>query len=194
MKNKILIGIAVILIAFLAYKAFHTPNHGFGGASLSCSDGTATCLPTLELTGSTNTSLNSLQVDTGASSFAGATSFAGASTLTSTFKLGTSGTVQSNQIATTCSPIADVSITSSSTGYAYCTGVTGVTSADSVLAQFSTSTANFVASTDNFWIVSAKASTTAGAIDFLVYNGTNQSRAPSTAGRSASTTVIRAGH
>lgn len=116
-----------------------------------------------------------------------------ASTTITALKIGQAGTQLANSVTTTCSPVADNSITATSTGYAYCTGVTGVTSADSVVAMFSTSTQAFVLITDNFWIISAKASTTPGAVDFLIYNGTGKNAAPSAVGRSASTTVIRAG-
>lgn len=118
----------------------------------------------------------------------------GTAIFNSTFQLGSSGTVQTNQITTTCAAKADNSITATTTGYAYCTGVTGVTSADNIIAQFATSTAGYVFTTDNFYVVSAKASSTAGAIDLLVYNGTGKTQAPSVAGRTASTTVIWASH
>ena len=108
-------------------------------------------------------------------------------------QVGSSGTAQVNQVSKTCSPIADNSITATTTGYAYCLGVTGVTSADNVLAQFATSTVG-IGLGDVWTVVSAKASTTAGAIDLLVYNGTGKSQAPSASGREASTTVIWAFH
>lgn len=123
------------------------------------------------------------------------TSTAGASSFQGTFQIGSSGSALSNVVDTTCSPKADVSIVASSTGYAYCTGVTGVTSADTVvLAQFSTSTANFSLPADGFAIVSAKASSTAGVIDFLVMNNSGKAAVPSAVGRSASTTAIHASH
>jgi hypothetical protein len=118
----------------------------------------------------------------------------GALSTTGTLQVGSAGTQQSNQINTTCSPKADVSIAATSSGYAYCTGVTGVTSADNVDATFSTSTAGWLLTKDNFWIISAKASTTAGAVDFMVYNGTGAAAVPSAVGRAASTTVVQAGH
>lgn len=95
---------------------------------------------------------------------------------------------------TTCVVKADGSITATTSGYAYCTGVTGVTSSDNVLAQFATSTANWVLGSDAFNIVSAKASTTAGAIDFLIANWTGKNAAPSAVGQAASTTVIYVFH
>lgn len=120
--------------------------------------------------------------------------FSGAVTHSGTLKVGSSGTAQTNYISTTCAPKADNSIAATSTGYMYCTGVTGVTSADFVVAEFATSTAAFTLTKDNFWIISAQASTTAGAVDFLVYNGTGAAAVPSAVGRAASTTVVRAGH
>lgn len=124
-----------------------------------------------------------------------ASAFSGAMTLTSSFKLGSSGTAQVNQVVTTCSMKANNSINATSTGYAYCTGVTGVTSSDYVSANFATSTAAaLVLGSDNWSIVSAQASTTAGAIDFILYNGTGANAVPSAVGRMASTTVVRAAH
>lgn len=125
---------------------------------------------------------------------AGTVSNSGNTSLTGTLTVGASGTAQSNQVNTTCSMKADNSITASSTGYAYCTGVTGVTSADFVNAVFSTSTLGFAMTNDGWEILSAKASTTAGAIDFILYNDTGRTVAPSAAGRMASTTDIWAGH
>ena len=119
--------------------------------------------------------------------------FSGALSLTSTFKLGSSGTAQANQVVTTCSPQANVSIAASTTGYAFCTGVTGVTSSDYVIAQFATSSARSNIPQDNFTIVGAIASSTAGAIDLIVANWTGVAAVPSAVGRAASTTVIRAG-
>lgn len=116
-----------------------------------------------------------------------------AAVFNSTFKLGSGGTAQANQVRTTCSPKADVSIAASTTGYAFCTGVTGVTSADNVLAQFATSTAGFVMN-DNWYVVGAQSSTTAGAIDLEVYNASGKAQAPSASSRTGSTTVISAGH
>lgn len=113
---------------------------------------------------------------------------------TGTFQVGSSGTAQANQITTTCSPKADVSIAATSTGYAYCTGVTGVTSSDNVLAQFATSTVGLKVAADDFWVVSAKASSTAGSIDLVIYNGSGKNAAPSAVGQAASTTVIHASH
>jgi hypothetical protein len=114
---------------------------------------------------------------------------------TGTEQVGASGTAKANDIATTCSMKADVSIAASSTGYAHCTGVTGVTSADtSMVAMISTSTLGWRQYLDNIEIVSAKASTTAGAIDFILYNGTGVANVPSAVNKTGSTTAIRASH
>lgn len=111
---------------------------------------------------------------------------------TGSFQLGSSGTAQVNSVVTTCSMTANVSITASSTGYAFCSGVTGVTSSDYVLAGFSTSTAVFLVG-DQWIIQSARASTTAGVIDFSLLNLTGGTAVPSLVSRIGSTTVIRAG-
>lgn len=95
-----------------------------------------------------------------------------------------------HMLTATCSLIADNSITATSTGYAYCTGVTGVTSSDNVLALFSTSTLGQNVVSEGFSIVSAKASSTAGAIDFLIRNESGRAVAPSAAGRIGSTTQL----
>ena len=114
--------------------------------------------------------------------------------LSSTFKVGTSGTAQSNQVSITCSPKLDASINATTTGYGFCTGVTGVTSSDFVFAEFATSTVGSTVAADNFAIVSAKASTTAGAIDFIIANNSGKNAVPSAVGRVGSTTVIWASH
>lgn len=114
-------------------------------------------------------------------------------TTSGTITIGSSGTAQSNQVVTSCSLIANNSILATTSGYAYCTGVTGVTSSDYVMASFSTTT-QALAITDNWIIFNAKASSTAGAIDFWLYNATGGNRTPSASSRIGSTTVIRAGH
>src|SRR3990167_1328239 len=70
----------------------------------------------------------------------GALNVSGAAAITGTLAVGSSGTAVANQVVRTCSMIANGSINATSTGYAYCTGVTGVTSSDYVLAAFATST------------------------------------------------------
>lgn len=111
---------------------------------------------------------------------------------TNTIQVGSSGTAQSNQVTATCAAVLNSSITASSTGYGYCTGVTGVTSSDNVLAQFSTSTLGALLPAEGFWITSAKASSTSGAIDFIIYNGSGATAVPSAVGQIGSTTVIHA--
>ena len=112
---------------------------------------------------------------------------------TSTSQLGVSGTARSNVVITTCSLKADNSITATTSGYAYCTGATGITSSDYVLASFSTSTA-LRAITDNWIIFNAKASSTAGTVDLWLYNATGNTRAPSASSQIGSTTVLYATH
>ncbi len=114
-------------------------------------------------------------------------------TTTGTETIGASGTAQANQVVTSCSMVANLSIVASSTGYADCVGVTGVTSSDNVLASFA-STTGTLAQKDNWQIISAKASTTAGAIDFVLYNETGANAVPSAVSKIASTTSIFAGH
>ncbi len=178
-SEKILLVVGIALVLIVGYLVTHPKIKLFGANQCG---GIQTCLASIELTGAANGATNTLQIDAGAENNAG------------TFQLGASGSIQSNQVNTTCSPKADVSITATSSGYAYCLGVAGVTSTDQVDAQFSTSTANFVLTTDEFFIMSAKSSTTPGAIDFLVYNGTGKNNVPSAVGRAASTTTVQAGH
>lgn len=105
--------------------------------------------------------------------------------------IGASGTARVNDIDTTCSMVEDASAGATSTVYAYCTGVTGVTSSDTIIASFASSTAVM---TDQWIIAGAKASTTAGAIDFRLVNLTGTARAMSAASVIGSSTVIKAGH
>ena len=118
----------------------------------------------------------------------------GLATFSGTAKFGADGTVLDNQILTTCSMKADNSITATTSGYAYCTGVTGVTSSDYVQASFATSTKGHSAFAENFVILDAYASTTAGAIDFRILNLSGADATMSANGRLGSTTVIRAGN
>lgn len=112
---------------------------------------------------------------------------------TGTLQVGSSGTAQVNQVVTSCTPLnTNTSIAATSTGYIYCTGVTGLTSADIVVAQFATS--SLAAVTSNFVIVGSKASTTAGAVDMIVLNLTGAARAISAASKIASTTNLFIGH
>lgn len=113
--------------------------------------------------------------------------------ITGGFTLGSSGTTQVNQIVGSCAMKADVSIAATTTGYAYCTGVTGVTSSDTVVANFASST-GAIAYADNWIITNAKASTTAGAIDFVLFNLTGTANVPSVVSKIGSTTAIRAAH
>ena len=117
-----------------------------------------------------------------------------ASTTITALKIGQTGTGQSHSVVTTCSMKADISIAATSTGYAYCTGVTGVTSSDKVQATFATSTLGFSTVLESWVIVSANASSTAGSIDFMLLNLTGAAAAPSANGRIGSTTVIRASY
>jgi hypothetical protein len=123
----------------------------------------------------------------GATSLSGTTALSGAVSLTSTFKLGSSGTAQSNQVITTCNPVANTSIAATSSGFIYCTGVTGITSSDYVYASFASSSAAIA----NQWvIVGAMASSTAGAVDIRIMNLTGTAAVPSAASTIASSTRI----
>ncbi len=112
---------------------------------------------------------------------------------TGTFGLGSLGTAQVNEVVTTCNPIADTSIAATSTGYIYCTGITGVTSADYVIASFATST---TAIGTSWAIEGANASSTAGAVDIKIVNLTGTAATPSAAAGAqfASSTRLRIGH
>lgn len=112
---------------------------------------------------------------------------------TSTFKIGTNGTALSNTVATTCSMIADNQSVGTTTQYAYCLNVTGVTSADGIEATFGTSSTLI---SDQWVITGAKASTTPGAIDFrlLKLTGVAAAQSMSAVSTIGSTTVIQAAH
>jgi len=167
----------VILAIVLGYGTLKTHTVTLG-SSTACTDG-YTCYTNLEVQGN--------QITDGTSLFSGAVS------LTSTFKLGANGTAQSNEVIATCNPIANTSIAATSTGYIFCTGVTGVTSADNVIAQFATST---TAIGTNWAILGSNASTTAGAIDIKIMNLTGTAAVPSAAAGAAfaSSTKIYASH
>lgn len=124
-----------------------------------------------------------------AATFGSTVAFSGAVSLTSTLQLGSSGTAMANEVITTCNPIANTSIAATSTGYIYCTGLTGITSSDKVFAGFATST-NAIA--DQWAIVGASASTTAGAVDIKIMNLTGTAAVPSAASTVASSTRIHA--
>lgn len=106
-----------------------------------------------------------------------------------TQQIGASGTALSNVIATRCSMIANNVSTGTTTQYAYCTGVTGVTALDGVAATFATSSTLY---NDGWQIVGAKASTTAGTIDFAIIGIAG--KAMSNVSTIGSTTVIQAAH
>ena len=71
---------------------------------------------------------------------------------------------------------ADTSIAATSSGYVYCTGTT-VLSGDTVIDQLSTTTAN--QHFGHWSIVSSIASSTSGAVDMMLYNGTGAAAVPS---------------
>lgn len=186
MSNKNL-TIGLIVVAIIAICGIFSPVgqnviHGLG-AAVDCQ--VNTCFTSLGVTGT-------FQAD-GAAIFNGTVTQAGAVSLTSTFKLGSSGTAQVNQVTTTCAMKGDVSIAATSTGYAFCSGVTGLTSADNVIAQFA-STTGVTTQFDNWVIVSADASTTAGAVDLTLLNLTGAARTPSALSRIGSSTTLWIAH
>lgn len=170
LKNTLLVvgGVVIGLVLAIIVSALvgRTPAQ-IAGSIANCSGG-YTCYTNLDV-------LTNLVVD-------------------GTSQIGASGTALSNVVAAACSMTANVSIAATTSGYAFCTGVTGLTASDGVEAVLATSTSGFVLSSDNWWIISAKASTTPGAIDFLLYNGTGKAAVPSAVGRAASTTIIQAAH
>lgn len=112
---------------------------------------------------------------------------------TSTIQIGASGSQLSNTVATSCSMIADNASIGTTTQYAYCLGVTGVTSLDGIEATFATSSTRL---SDQWVITGAAASTTAGAIDFriLKLTGVAASQPMSSVSTIGSSTVIQAAH
>lgn len=179
MNNKQLLSIALIVLflgGLIGYALHGTPNKEFS-AGIACDQ--ITCLS------------GGLRLVTGAG---GDFEVDVASVFGGSVKVGTSGTAQVNQVTTTCAMQANLSIAATSTGYAFCTGVTGVTSADNIVAQFASSTGALNLNTDNWVISSSKASTTAGAIDFVLLNLTGLARTPSASSRIGSTTSIFASH
>lgn len=111
----------------------------------------------------------------------------------STLKVGTNGTALSNTIAASCSMIADNASIGTTTQYAYCLNVTGVTSLDGIEVTFATSSTLL---SDQWIITGAKASTTIGAIDFrlLKLTGVAASQPMSAVSTIGSTTIIQAAH
>lgn len=112
---------------------------------------------------------------------------------TSTLQIGANGSQLSNTVASSCSMIANSPSIGTTTQYAYCTGVTGVTAADGIEATFATSS---TALSDQWIITGAVASTTAGSIDFrlLKLTGVAASQPMSAVSTIGSTTVIQAAH
>ena len=106
----------------------------------------------------------------------------------STVKIGDNGSSFAELKATTCNPVGmDGSQTASTTAMYDC-AVTGIASGDVVLAQFATST-KMVGGTLGWWIVSAKASTTAGWVTLQVANGTGGNAVPSATNVASSTNI-----
>lgn len=175
-KVNIALGLAVVALVITVYGFFggHVEKALFG--STSCAN--ITCLS------------GGLRLVTGAG---GDFEADVASVFNGTFTLGSSGTAQSNQVSTTCAMKGNISITATSSGYAFCSGVTGLTSADNVLAQFA-STTGAANNQDNWVITSAKASTTAGAVDLTLLNLSGDSRTPSALSRIGSSTTLWISH
>lgn len=103
--------------------------------------------------------------------------------------IGPSGSSITELKATTCDMLnANTSINASTTGYVYCTGITGLASGDVVMAQLSTTSMGTLF-TSGWVIISAKASSTAGAIDFRLANYSGTARAPAAVNVGSSTNV-----
>ncbi len=106
-------------------------------------------------------------------------------------QVGANGTNQKNQVDATCSMVSNAVITATTTGYGFCTGVTGVTSADNVDANFATSS---LKAADQWIITGAIASSTPGAIDFRILNLTGANNTFSGASTIGSSTILQVGH
>jgi hypothetical protein len=103
-------------------------------------------------------------------------------------KIGPNGSTITEAKATTCNLLnTDTSVAASTTVYVYC-AVTGVASGDVVFGQLSTTTAQTLSGGWVLW--SAKASTTAGMIDFMLSNYTGTAAVPSATGVGSSTNVL----
>lgn len=104
--------------------------------------------------------------------------------------IGSSGTNNRHVIDTTCALAGADIVQTASTTKGYGCAVTGVTSSfNVVLAQLSTSTPFIPAQGQGFVIVGAKASSTAGQIDVLVFNAAGTATAPSILGYASSTSI-----
>jgi len=167
-NNKKLVSLGIFLCILLGAVYLFKDSPIQVGVAGDCEN--YTCFTTLRV-------LEDLQVD---STFGSA----GAFSLSGTFQLGANGSVQSQQIATTCHPTVGVSasVAATSTAYISCVGVTGVTSASQVIAQFSTST-NAIGA--RWALLGSKASSTAGAVDLKIMNLTGTAAVPEAASAAA---------
>lgn len=100
--------------------------------------------------------------------------------------LGPNGGTIGEMRAVQCDLIANVSITASTSAPVDC-AVTGVASGDAVFAQLSTTSQN---ATNRQWLItSAKASSTAGYVTVMLWNGTGANAVPSATAVGSSTNV-----
>ncbi len=172
-QNKIWIAIGVVAIVLIAWLALRPHPTKLSGA-LSCGDGTATCLPALELTGALLSTNPSLQID------------AGSMTDLGTLKIGSSGSSVSQIINTTCDIPGNASVAATSTKNFDC-AISGVQSGDKV---YVTEQASSTLATQ-YVIKGATASTTNGFVTFSVLNLTGAAAVPSaTPGFGSSTQVL----
>lgn len=104
--------------------------------------------------------------------------------------VGNSGSALGNVIFGNCTLTVQTGTIAASTTAPYDCAVTGATAASTVLAALSTTTAYGATQVSGFYAVSAKASTTAGFITVLLFNGTGTANNPSTAGYASSTNYL----
>lgn len=186
------VGFVISLIAcFWLYSLNHLKTNGTYGATTASGMLAENYIPYILYNGGYN-SAKPVNL-TSTLDVSGVSTFTGAAALTSSFTLGSSGTAQVNQVTTTCSMKADNASLGTTTQYAYCTGVTGVTSSDNIVALFATSSTALI---DQWVIVGAKASSTAGTVDFRIFKqtGVAASQAMSAVTTLGSTTVLQVSH
>lgn len=156
MNKTLKIGLAIVIILIVVGMYYVLrPRSVATGTAVDCTAG-VTCFTNLGATGT-------FQAD-------GATIFNGAVTNSSSVTIGTGNTAFTGLVGGTCNLTGMNASQGASTTKAYsCTGITGLTSSFKVIASLASSTPS---TTDTVWsIVSAKASTTAGAADIVIYHG-----------------------
>jgi hypothetical protein len=108
--------------------------------------------------------------------------------------VGSNGSTNAEMKAATCDLVgpggADVSVAATSSAMIEC-AVTGIASGDVVFAQLATTTkaTGLNQPAANWWLTSAKASTTAGFVTLWLYNGTGAATVPSAVNIGSSTNI-----